>query len=156
MILAVASGLVLTGCATDPLGDPVAVARINAIMRTPARTETEMSDQRARRELREQAFGEKIGLLSEKDAYDPPRLVRYVTPRLPAGYNAGGPSPSAEVAVIIDINGHVSDTRIVSAASPILVEPALDAVRKWRFTPGRKDHQLIGMSFILPVDFRVN
>lgn len=146
-------GLVLAGCITGLGDDPAEVERINAIMRTPARTENETPEQRARRELREKAFGDKIGLLSEKDAYDPPRLARYVAPQLPAGSVSAGQPGGAEVAVIIDTTGRVTDTRIISATNPALEVPALAAVKQWRFTPGRKDGQLIGMSFIFPVVF---
>jgi protein TonB len=152
-ILGALAGLALAGCATGPGGDPAVVERIDAITRSPARTETETPEQKARRELREQAFGEKIGLLSERDAYDPPRLAHYVAPRLPVGSDSGAPPPGAEVAVIIDTTGKVTDARIVSSTNPALVAPALDAVKQWRFTPGRKDGQLIGMSFIFPVVF---
>lgn len=135
------------GCATGLRDNPAAVERINAIMRTPARLETETPAQRARRELREKAFGQPIGLLSEKDAYEPPHLVRYV----PAP--AAGIPGEAEVAVMIDTAGKVTDTRLVSAASPALADSALATVRRWQFTPGKRDGQLIAMSFIFPVEF---
>lgn len=137
-----------SGCATGLREDPAAVERINAIMRTPARLETETPAQRARRELREKAFGQPIGLLSEKDGYEPPHLTRYV----PAPAIAG--PGEAEVAVMIDSAGKVTDTRLVSASSPALADAALAAVRRWRFTPGRRNGQLIAMSFIFPVEFR--
>ena len=152
-IIGTAAILVLSGCITGPGGDPAEIERINAIMRTPARTETETAAQRARRELREQAFGEKIGLLSVKDAYVPPRLAKYVAPKFSVQAGSVGQPAEAEVAVVIDITGHVTDARIISSTAPTLVDPALAAVKKWRFTPGRKDGQLIGMSFILPVVF---
>ena len=152
-IIRTAAILVLAGCLTGPRGDPAVIERINAVMRTPARTETETAAQRARRELREQAFGEKIGLLSVNDAYDPPRLAKYVAPELPASVGSFGQAAEAEVAVVIDIAGHVTDARLISSTVPALADPALAAVKKWRFTPGRKDGQLIGMSFILPVVF---
>ncbi len=152
-IIGPAAILFLAGCIIGPGGDPAVIERINAIMRTPARSETETAAQRARRELREQAFGEKIGLLSVKDVYDPPRLAKYVTPELPAQAGSVGQPAEAEVAVVIDIAGHVTDARIISSTAPNLVNPALAAVKNWRFTPGRKDGQLIGMSFILPVVF---
>lgn len=140
--------LAAAACATGLAENPAAVARIDAIMRTPARLETETSAQRARRELREKAFGQPIGLLSEKDAYVPPHLVRYAPP--PA---AAGPG-EAEVAVMIDTAGRVTDVRLVSASSPALADPALAAVRRWRFSPGKREGQLIAMSFIFPVEFR--
>jgi TonB family protein len=136
------------GCTTGLRDNPAAVERINAIMRTPARLETETPAQRARRELREKAFGQPIGLLSEKDAYDPPHLTRYVP--APASAATG----EAEVAVMIDTKGRVTDVRLVSASSPALAEPALAAVRRWHFTPGKREGQLIAMSFIFPVEFR--
>lgn len=140
--------LLEAGCTTGLRDHPAAVERINAVMRTPAKLETETPAQRARRELREKAFGQPIGLLSEKDAYEPPHLTQYVPP--PAAESPG----EAEVAVMIDTAGRVTDTRIVSASSPTLADSALAAVRRWRFTPGKRNGQLIAMSFIFPVEFR--
>jgi protein TonB len=143
-----ALALAAAGCATGLTENPAAVERIDAIMRTPARLETETAAQQARRELREKAFGQPIGLLSEKDAYLPPHLIRYVPP--PA---AAGPG-EAEVAVMIDTAGRVTAVHLVSAPSPALAEPALAAVRRWRFSPGKREGQLIAMSFIFPVEFQ--
>jgi TonB family protein len=148
-LLALAAlGLAAAGCTTGLTENPAAVERIDAIMRTPARLETETAAQRARRELREKAFGQPIGLLAEKDAYEPPHLVRYVPP--PA---AEGPG-EAEVAVMIDNTGRVTAVHLVSASSPALADPALATVRRWRFSPGKREGQLIAMSFIFPVEFR--
>lgn len=142
-------GLLLTaGCISGLRDNPAAVERINAIMRTPARLETETPTQRTRRELREKAFGQRIGLMSEKDVYEPPQLTRYVP--APAVANPG----DAEVAVMIDTAGKVTDTRLVSTSSPALADAALATVRRWRFTPGKRNGQLIAMSFIFPVEFR--
>ena len=152
-IVGAAAGLALAGCATGLGKDPAEVERVNAIMGAPARMETETPAQRDRRELREKAFGEKIGLMSEKDAYAPPRLTRYVAPQFPAGFDSAGQPGGAEVAVIIDTAGRVTDARTLSATSPALGAPALAAVKRWRFSPGRRDGQLIGMSFIFPVVF---
>lgn len=139
--------LAAVGCTTGLRDNPAAVEQINAIMRTPARLETETPAQRARRELREKAFGQPIGLLAEKDAYEPPHLTRYVPPSAVEG------SGEAEVAVMIDTAGRVTDARLVSTSSPSLTEPALATVRRWRFTPGKREGQLIAMSFIFPVEF---
>lgn len=147
----VAIALVLlagAGCATGLSENPATVERINTILRTPARLETETPAQHARRELREKAFGQPIGLLSEKDAYEPPHLTRYAPP--PAAESEG----NAEVAVMIDTTGKITDTRLVSSSSPALAKAALTTVQRWRFTPGKRNGELIAMSFIFPVEFR--
>jgi protein TonB len=148
-----AAAAVLAGCALFPPPDTAYVRRINQIMRTPARTENETPEQQALRAAREQAFGEKIGLMSEKDAFDPPTLRRYVAPSYPPGAGKTGRKGGVNVGVIIDTTGRIKDAKIISSTDPVFEAPALAAVKQWRFIPGRKDGQLISMSFIFPVDF---
>lgn len=145
--------LVLAGCASSPVGDPVQIERINEIMRTPARVENETPGQRELRAAREQAFGEKIGLLSAQDDYVAPHLVRHVAPAYPSGAAATGKTGGVMVGVIIDRAGNVEAAKVISSTDPVFESAAVAAVRQWRFTPGRKDGQLISMSFIFPVDF---
>jgi TonB family protein len=149
-IMGMIAGLALAGCATSPGGDPLETERVNQIMRAPARTENETPAQRDLREAREQAFGEKIGLLSTQDAYEPPRLIRNIAPIYPP---AAGKAGHVNVGVIIDPTGRIKDARVISSTDPVFEAAALAAVKQWRFTPGRKDGQPISMSFIFPVDF---
>ncbi|HWA09348.1 MAG TPA: energy transducer TonB [Opitutaceae bacterium] len=146
-------GLGLAGCASELETHSAEVEQINAITRTPARTENETPEQRHRRAQSEEAFGEPIGLMSTSDAYDPPRLTKYVAPELPPRTPLSAP-PAAEVAVIIDTSGHVAKAKVISASEPILEGAALAAVRQWQFTPGRKNGELIGMSFVFPIPFK--
>jgi protein TonB len=91
--------------------------------------------------------------MSEKDAFDPPTLIRYVPPQYPAEAARTGQTGQVSVGVIIDTAGRIGDARVIAASDPVFAAPAITAVRQWRFTPGRKNGQLIGMSFIFPVDF---
>jgi len=152
-IMAASAALLLAGCAQWTNLDSAYVRQIDQIMRTPPRLENESPDQQALRAAREQAFGEKIGLMSEKDAFDPPTLIRYVPPQYPAEAARTGQTGRVSVGVIIDTAGRVEDARVIAASDPVFAAPAIAAVRQWRFTPGRKNGQLIGMSFIFPVDF---
>ncbi len=147
------AGLFLAGCAVSPGGDPLQVERINQIMRAPARVENETPEQQAMRGARERAFGQKIGLLSVQDTYEPPRLVRIVAPANPPGATEAGKSGLVSVGVIIDPAGHVQDARVISSTDPVFEAAALAAVKQWQFTPGRRNGQSISMSFIFPVDF---
>ncbi len=147
------AALFLAGCAASPGGDPLQVERINRIMRAPARVENETPEQQATRGAREQAFGQKIGLLSVQDTYEPPRLVRIVAPVNPPGAAEAGKSGQVSVGVIIDPAGRIQDARVISSTDPVFEAAALAAVKQWRFTPGRRNGQLISMSFIFPVDF---
>jgi len=67
------------------------------------------------------------------------RKVRIKTapdyPELAKQMNVTG---KVKIAVTVAADGHVSATRVLGG-SPLLVNAALDALKKWRFEPGPKD-----------------
>ena len=60
-----------------------------------------------------------------------------------------------EVQLRIEINefGFVTDARVSKSTNPLLNEPCLEALRRWRFQPAQKDGVAISASFILPFKF---
>jgi len=46
------------------------------------------------------------------------------------------------LSVVVDIDGHAKDIEVVRALGSGLDKSAIDSVRGWRFTPGRKDGRL--------------
>jgi len=122
-------------------------------MKTPPRIESETAQQRSDRKSREESFGTSIKTLSEEDAYEAPRLVQNVTPSYPDEAIKRGVSGRVSVGVIIDKEGLVSTAKIISSSDPVFEMAALEAVRQWRFTPAKKNGNLIKVSLTVPVVF---
>jgi protein TonB len=54
------------------------------------------------------------------------------------------------------IDGQVGDVVVQeSAGHPDLDQAAADAVRQWRFEPGRRGEEAVAMWVLLPVEFRL-
>jgi protein TonB len=58
--------------------------------------------------------------------------------------------------VYVAPNGHVTDVVVTkSAGHADMDQAAVAAVRQWRFEPGRRGEEPIGMWVVLPVEFRI-
>lgn len=69
----------------------------------------------------------------------PPRWVRRVDPDYPLALRTSGLRGTVTVQFVVNIEGQVQNPVIVSSLNPAFNEPALQAVRKWTFEPGRSD-----------------
>lgn len=61
-----------------------------------------------------------------------------VTPEYPALARQMNVTGKVKIEATIAADGHIISTRVVGG-SPLLVNAALDALKKWRFEPGPKD-----------------
>jgi TonB family protein len=61
-----------------------------------------------------------------------------VVPEYPALAKQMNVTGKVKIETTIAADGHVLNTRVVGG-SPLLVNAALDALKKWRFEPGPKD-----------------
>ena len=59
------------------------------------------------------------------------------------------------IEAIIDQNGNVTDARVLRGLRLGLDEAALDAVRRWKFTPGTLNGQPVPVIFDLTVTYRL-
>lgn len=59
------------------------------------------------------------------------------------------------VQVLIDENGNPSDAKILRSASPLLEQPAIDAVLAQTFKPGRQRGRAVKTYISIPVRFRL-
>ena len=58
--------------------------------------------------------------------------------------------------VLVEKQGTVKDLRVLRTSGyPVLDQAALDAVRKWRFEPGRKGEEPVEMWVNIPVRFQL-
>jgi len=60
-----------------------------------------------------------------------------------------------EVQLLVDVNefGYVTSARVNKSTNPLLNEPCLEALRRWRFQPAQQDGVPVSASFILPFKF---
>lgn len=83
-----------------------------------------------------------------------PKIKRRVEPRYPPGARAFGVSGALQVEVIIDTDGRVTAPSIIKALpAPTMSYVALDAVRQWRFEPGKVDGVVKPTVFKLTINY---
>jgi TonB family protein len=70
-----------------------------------------------------------------------------VTPEYPALAKQMNVTGKVKIEATVAADGHVSGTRVVGG-SPLLVNAALDALKKWHFEPGPKETaEIVEFSF---------
>ena len=90
------------------------------------------------------------------DSFDvAPRASHLVRPDSPASARRSGIEGRVLLRVHVDRRGVVRNARILRSSSPHFVEPTLEAVYDWRFTPARKDGRAVPASILLPLEFRL-
>jgi TonB family protein len=84
-----------------------------------------------------------------------PRLLRKVEPAYPRGAHAFAVDGALVVEVTIDKSGAVTSPHIVKPLpAPTLSYAALEAVKQWRFTPGRIAGEPVDVIFNVTVLYR--
>jgi RNA polymerase sigma factor (sigma-70 family) len=89
--------------------------------------------------------------LAELD--EPPAPLYQGHPVYPAGMKAEGSSGQALVEFTIGPDGTVSDAQVIKSSDPTFEQPALDAVRLWRYQPGKIAGQAVGTRVQVPMLF---
>jgi protein TonB len=85
----------------------------------------------------------------------PPRLVLKVSPEYPRLPLRMGLSGTVLLRAVIGPDGAVEDVELVRATSPLFVEAATDAVRRWRYTPALQSGRPVRVYFNALVEFRI-
>jgi protein TonB len=84
-----------------------------------------------------------------------PEAVSQVAPTYPAELRKAKIEGLVTLIFVLDENGRVDDPRVETSSRPEFEKPALEAIRKWRFSPGMKDGQPVRTYIRMPVRFRV-
>ena len=85
-----------------------------------------------------------------------PEAVSQVAPAYPAELRKAKIEGSVTLIFVLSENGRVEDPRVENSSRPEFEKPALEAIRKWRFSPGEKDGQPVRTYIRLPMRFRVS
>jgi len=82
-----------------------------------------------------------------------PLMIKMIEPKYPRSMRIQNLDGNVMVAFEVDTDGNVRNAQIEQATHPAFVQPALDAVRAWRFIPGRKNGRLVITRLKAPIQF---
>jgi protein TonB len=97
---------------------------------------------------------EMIFELSEVDRV--PQPIYRVAPVFPYEMKQAGISGSVSLLFVCDSQGRVKNIQIKSSTHREFEEPAIRALREWKFEPGIKDGQPVNVRMLLPFKFNVS
>ena len=100
--------------------------------------------------------GDGLNAFNVADLDKPPELISSVAPNYPAEMRKTSTPGSVTLLFLLDEDGRVNEPRVDNSSHPAFEQPALEAVRKWRFRPGTKDGEPVKTYMKLPLRFRVS
>ena len=86
---------------------------------------------------------------------EPPVPVRMVPPVYPTELRRDGTSGIVVVKCLIDEKGNVTEAQIEKTSNPAFSQPAIDAIKRWKFKPAKKEGAAIALHVNIPVQFNV-
>ncbi len=84
-----------------------------------------------------------------------PRAKVQMAPDYPAAMRHDGVSGSVKVEFDVDVTGRVREARVVESSRRDFEEPALRAVRKWQFEPGKRFGKAVPFRMTVPIEFGI-
>jgi protein TonB len=91
---------------------------------------------------------------SAADLEERPQPTAQTPPAYPAELRKAKVEGSVTVAFVVDENGRVEDARVEKSSHPEFEKSGLEAIRKWRFRPGRKEGQAVRTYLVQTFRFR--
>jgi protein TonB len=95
------------------------------------------------------------GIASMSSLDHAPETTLQVSPEYPYALKHSGIAGEVTVEFVVDLNGRVRDVRVVKASHPEFVDPAVRAVSRWRFQPGRRQNVPIAFRMAVPILFHL-
>jgi TonB family protein len=111
----------------------------------------DLAEQESRRAKEILPAGPPTADVAELDEW--PALEREVRPATPAVLVAQRTMGQAMVGFVVDEHGIPRDVHLIFTTLKECAEPAVAAVRQWKFTPGRKDGRLVRVPLQVPIVF---
>ena len=90
------------------------------------------------------------------DLTQPPRQISRPSPTYPPELRRAGISGTVVLQFAVRSDGTTSKITVERSDNPAFEEPAIRAVRKWRFEPGEKDGKAVNVWVRLPIPFKFN
>lgn len=85
-----------------------------------------------------------------------PRPISQRAPTYPPELRRAGISGTVVLMFIVRSDGSTSNITVERSDNPAFEEPAIRAVRKWRFEPGEKDGKAVNTRVRIPIPFKFN
>ncbi len=85
-----------------------------------------------------------------------PRPISQRAPTYPPELRRAGISGTVVLMFIVRDDGTTSNITVERSDNPAFEEPAVRAVRKWRFEPGEKDGKAVNTRVRIPIPFKFN
>ena len=103
------------------------------------------------------SISSKVGNLFDiKDLDQIPQATYQVPASYPFEMKREGISGRVVVGFIVDSRGEVRDAYVIESSHPEFESPALQAVLKWRFRPGRKSGKAVNTKMAVPIVFNIS
>jgi len=84
-----------------------------------------------------------------------PVPVKTPPPEFPYQMKRDGVSGVVAVMIVIDETGAVASCTISKSSNPAFEDPAVAAVKKWKFKPAQKDGAPVKMKLTVPIRFNL-
>ena len=98
------------------------------------------------------AESEAEAVFSMADLDQKPTIVYQPGPAMSKELRRKAPG-KVNVIFIVDENGRVADARVRSSSDPVFEDPALKAVQKWKFEPGKRGGRAVRFRMLAPITF---
>lgn len=92
-------------------------------------------------------------IFSIGDLDQTPRVVYQPSPEYPADMKRKKMQGTVHILFLVDAGGSVQNPTVQKSTHPAFERPALQAVRKWRFEPGKRNGQAVQFKMKVPVTF---
>ncbi len=93
-------------------------------------------------------------VFSAADLEERPQPAAQFPPAYPNELRRAKVEGSVTVAFVVDETGRVDDARVEKSSHPEFEKSALEAIRKWRFRPGKKEGQAVRSYLVQTFRFR--
>jgi periplasmic protein TonB len=90
------------------------------------------------------------------DVDERPRPVRMIQPVYPSALQRRKVEGRVYLIFVIDPQGNVVAPRVESSSHSEFEQPALDAIRRWKFSPGKRGGEAVRVRVRLPLQFVPN
>ncbi len=90
------------------------------------------------------------------ESFEAPVPVRMVPPKYPQDMRREGTSGIVTVKCLIDEKGNITETSVERASNDAFIQPALEALRKWKFKPAKKGGNPVALHVSIPIQFNLN
>lgn len=102
------------------------------------------------------AFAFSTGTARADDALEPPVPVRTVAPKYPTEMRRDGTGGVVTVSCLIDEKGNVTEAEVQKASHQAFAQPAVDALKKWKFKPAKRGGAPVALRVSIPVQFSLS